>query len=53
MKQGTTLLIVFFMMLVFGTIIFVQIDTWEKRIKKEVLAIAAQSCHDASVSESQ
>lgn len=44
MKQGTTLLIVTGIMLVFGSLMIWRLDAWEKKIKSEVMALASQSC---------
>ncbi len=46
MKQGMTLLIVTGMMLIFGVIMMVHLNAWEKRIKEEVMALARQECPD-------
>jgi len=44
MKQGMTLLIVTGMMLLFGTVMILHLNAWERRVKAEVVALAEQSC---------
>jgi high-affinity Fe2+/Pb2+ permease len=48
MKQGLTLIVVVVMMMIFGTIMLVKLDTWEKKIKAEVLVMVNQACPEPS-----